>query len=272
VAWLREVVTRAGESRCERSRFILASLSTNNASALACRSWSCPTCQRAKWFAARELVARGMRAAFERGDEVRFLTLTDGSRNGTMTIPQLSEAWDDLAKLLRAGGPAPARPARGSGAAAQGRWRSACLARKSLLSEYALVLEVGPRGGRLHAHVVLTGRYIHQPKLAAWARRCGFGSVVDIRSVNASSAEEVARYSSKLAGYSAKAGQEVAQMRSRAARRLRPLRTSRGWYPGGLRQVEADLGIRGNSPSDDVGPWVLLRHDGAGVITSARRL
>jgi hypothetical protein len=61
-------------------------------------------------------------------------------------------------------------------------------------------------------------------------------------------------------------------MRSRAARRLRPLRTSRGWYPGGLRQVEADLGIRGSGPSDDLGPWVLIRHDGAGVITSAKPL
>jgi hypothetical protein len=183
-----------------------------------------------KWRAAREFVERGMRAAFERDDEVRFLTLTDGSRKGDMTIKQLSGAWDDLAKLLRAGGPAPPRPPRGSGAAAQRRWRNACRARRPFLSEYALVLELGPRGGRLHAHVILTGRYIHQPKLAGWARRCGFGAVVDIRSVNAASSEEVARYALKLAGYSSKAGQEVALMRSRAGRRLRPLRTSRGWF------------------------------------------
>jgi hypothetical protein len=213
-----------------------------------------------------------MRAAFERGDEVRFVTLTDGTRDGTMTVKQLSGAWDDLAKLLRAGGPAPARPPRGSGANAQRRWRAACRARRSYLAEYALVLEVGPRGGRLHAHAMLTGSYIHQPKLAAWARRCGFGAVVDIRSVNAGSADEVSAYASKLASYSSKAGQEVAGLRSRAARRLRPLRTSRGWYPGGLRRVEAELGIRGSGPSDDAGPWVLIRHDGHGAIASVKHL
>ena len=134
------------------------------------------------------------------------------------------------------------------------------------------MLELGPRGGRLHAHVVLTGRYVHQPRLAAWARRSGFGSVVDIRSVNVGSADEVAAYASKLAGYSSKAGKDVAAMRSRANQRLRPLRTSRGWYPGGLRQVEADLGIRGSGENDDRGPWVLIRHDGAGVITVAKAL
>jgi hypothetical protein len=123
--------------------------STNAAFPLSCRSWTCPSCSRVKWWAARELVARGMRAAFERGDEVRFLTLTDGSRGGTMTIKALSSAWDDLANLLRAGGPAPPRPPRGSGADAQQRWRATCKARRSYLSEYALVLEVGPRGGRL---------------------------------------------------------------------------------------------------------------------------
>jgi hypothetical protein len=211
-----------------------------------------------------------MRAAFERGEELRFLTLTDGTRGGTMTIKQLSDAWDDLAKLLRAGGPAPRRPSRGSGQDAQRRWRASCKARRSYLSEYALVLEVGPRGGRLHAHVILSGRYIHQPKLAAWARRCGFGGVVDIRAINASSAEEVAAYAAKLARYTIKAAEQVAKMRSLANRRLRPLRTSRGWYPGGLRKVEADLGIRGSGVGDDAGPWVLIRHDGTGVITSAK--
>jgi hypothetical protein len=96
--------------------------------------------------------------------------------------------------------------------------------------------------------------------------------VLDIRYVNAGSTDEVAAYASKLAGYSSKAGKDVAEMRSRASRRLRPLRTSRGWYPGGLRRVESDLGIRGNSEGDDRGPWVLIRHDGAGLITSAKTL
>jgi hypothetical protein len=196
------------------------------------------------------------------------MTLTDGSRHGTMTVRQLSAAWDDLAKLLRAGGPAPLRPPRGSGALAQQRWRAASRARKSFLSEYALVLEIGPRGGRLHAHVVLTGRYIPQRRLSAWARRCGFGAVVDIRLVNPSDAGKVAHY---LASYAVKAGKDVALMKGRARKRLRPLRTSRGWYPGGLRQVEADLGIRGKGGTDP-GPWVLLTHDAKGVLTAVKTL
>jgi hypothetical protein len=40
--------------------------------------------------------------------------------------------------------------------------------------------------------------------------------------VNAGSANEVAAYASKLAGYSSKASKEVSEMRSRASRRLRP--------------------------------------------------
>lgn len=269
--WLAEVFERARGGRCPRSRYVLASLSTNNAFPLPCRSWACETCQVAKARAARELLRRGMRTAYERGEELRFLTLTDGSRRGTMNVKELSAAWDKLAKLLRAGGPAPPRPARGSGAAAQERWRKRCIARRPLLDEYALVLEVGPRGGRLHAHALLTGRYIHQPSLSKWAKRSGFGSVVDIRAVNAGSSNEVAAYAGKLAAYGMKAAEEVAKMRSRANRRLRPLRTSRGWYPGGLRRVEADLGMR-RDDSDDAGPWVLIRHDGDGTITSAKRL
>lgn len=196
------------------------------------------------------------------------MTLTDGSRGGTMSVKQLSAAWDDLAKLLRAGGPAPTRPPLGSGARAQSRWRAACRARRSFLSDYALVLEIGPRGGRLHAHVVLTGRFIPQRRLSAWARRCGFGAVVDIRLVNAADAAKVAHY---MANYAAKAGKDVALLKGRAARRVRPLRTSRAWYPGGLRQVEADLGIRKANPRD-LGPWVLIKHDGAGHVTTARPL
>jgi hypothetical protein len=92
---------------------------------------------------------------------------------------------------------------------------------------------------------------------------------VDIRQVKAADAGKVAHY---IASYAAKAGKDVAALRGRFGKRLRPLRTSRGWYPGGLRQVEADLGIRKPVTRKDLGPWVLIRHDGAGVITSAKTL
>lgn len=270
--WAREAVARAGESRCERSRYVLASLSTETAFNVACRSWACDHCQLAKGRAARELLRRGMRAASERGDELRFLTVTDGSARGTMTVAQLSAAWDNLAELLRAGGPAPPRPPKGSGAEAQARWRAACRARRSYLSEYALVLEVGQRGGRLHAHVILTGRYVPQRKLALWAKRCGFGSVVDIRAIDAGRASEVAIYATKLADYATKAAGALPASKVVGRKRLRVLRTSRGWCEGGFRRVETELGYRSEKGRRDPGPWLLIRHNGAGKVTATRTL
>lgn len=188
------------------------------------------------------------------------MTVTDGSKSGTMSVAELSAAWDDLAKLLRAGGPAPPRPPRGSGKEKQAAWRRRSKARTSYLSEYALVLELGTQGQqRLHAHIIFTGRFIPQRLLSRWARRCGFGRIADIREIDTSNAEEVARYAAKLAYYGAKAGEAVAMLKRRSRSRLRPLRTSRGWYPGGLRRVEEELGIRKSGGSNDPGPWVLIQ-------------
>lgn len=188
------------------------------------------------------------------------MTLTDGSKSGTMTVAELSAAWDDLAKLLRAGGPAPPRPPSGSGKAKQEAWRRRCKARTPYLSEYALVLELGTQGQkRLHAHVIFTGRFIPQRLLSRWARQCGFGRIADIREIDTSNAEDVARYAAKLAYYGAKAGEAVAKLKRRSRSRLRPLRTSRGWYLGGLRRVEEELGIRKSGGSKDPGPWVLIQ-------------
>lgn len=265
-------MARAGDSRCERSRYVLASLSTGAAFNVSCRSWTCEHCRVAKGRAARELVRRGMRAAIERGDELRFLTVTDGSARGTMTVAQLSAAWDNLAELLRVGGPAPPRPPKGSGEEAQARWRARCRARRPYLSEYALVLEVGRRGGRLHAHVILTGRYVPQRKLSAWAKRCGFGSVVDIRAIDQGRAAEVAGYATKLADYATKAAGELPAGKVRGRKRLRVLRTSRGWYDGGLRRVETELGYRSEKGSRDPGPWLLIRHNGGGRVVAKRTL
>lgn len=201
------------------------------------------------------------------------MTLTDGSKGGTMTVADLGRAWDDLAKLLRAGGPAPPRPPRGAGRKKQDAWRRKCKTRTSYLAEYALVLEIGSKGQRrLHAHVIFTGRYIPQRRLSAWARKCGFGRVTDIREVATGDAQEVARYAAKLAWYGAKAGEAAAKLKRRSRTRLRPLRTSRGWYPGGLRRVEEELGIRTSGGSSDPGPWVLIQRDPSGVIVSARFL
>lgn len=269
-SWVQQIVAATGKGRCKKSERILASVSTGRAFPIACRSWLCPSCQRFKWAAARALVARGILAAHERGERVRFVTLTS---RGSPSIKQFSACWDDLAKLLRAGGPAPKRPPRGSGGKQQERWRRRCKARSSYLREYALVLEIGPGGShQLHAHVLMTGRFIPQRLLSAWARRSGFGKVAYIQNVQLGDAAEVAAYAAKLAGYGSKAGQEVAKLKKRTRLRLRPLRTSRGWYPGGLRKVEEDLGMRSSSDGTDPGPWVLIRHDGQGAPISYKVL
>jgi hypothetical protein len=118
----------------------------------------------------------------------------------------------------------------------------------------------------------MTGRFIPQRLLSAWARRSGFGKVAYIQDVQLGDAAEVAAYAAKLAGYGSKAGQEVAKLKKRTRLRLRPLRTSRGWYPGGLRKVEEDLGMRSSSDGTDPGPWVLIRHDGQGAPISYKEL
>lgn len=219
------------------------------------------------------LFERGILAAFARGERVRFLTLTDGSKRGTMSVHDLSEAWTKLATMLRRGGPPLPRPPKGSGKDAQAKWRRQCKARKPLLSEYAMVLEVGTTGqGRLHAHVLFTGRYIKQSRLSAWAKLAGFGRVVDIREVPSGDAAAAAAYAAKLAAYVSNQGKAVAKLKRLSRIRVRPVRKSHGWYPGGLRKVEEELGIRKAGGRKDPGPWVLITHDGKGRAIRHRRL
>jgi hypothetical protein len=263
--FVQHIVATTAPSSCTNSQRIVVSLSTGNAFPLACRSWLCDACSSKKWLAARVLFERGILAAFARGERVRFLTLTDGSKHGTMTVHDLSQAWVKLATMLRKGGPPLPRPPKGSGKEAQAKWRRQCKARKPLLSEYAMVLEVGSKGqGRLHAHVLFTGRYIKQSRLSTWAKQAGFGRVVDIREVPSGDAAAAAAYAAKLAYYGAKQGQAVAKLKRLSRVRIRPIRKSHGWYPGGLRKVEEELGIRKAGGSKDPGPWVLITHDGKG--------
>jgi hypothetical protein len=212
-----------------------------------------------------------MRAAWERGERVRFLTLTDGSRRGDMTLEKLGAAWDDLAKLLRAGGPAPERPPRledrEESRRAQLRWRQACKKRQPLLREYASVVEFGSLGDeRIHLHVVATGEFVKQTVLSRWAKQCGFGPVAYIRQVAKGSDEALAGYAAKMAGYVSKSGQDIAAKHyERGAFRIRPVRTSRNWYSGGIRRAEVETGLRKEGKGRDRGPWVVLEQTPDGV-------
>jgi hypothetical protein len=250
----------------------LVNLTSGHSFGVICKSWSCSYCQKRKWVAVAALLYNGIERAWDEGERVRLVTLTDGSGAG-MTVAEVSAAWDKLAKLLKRGGPAPTRPTAGEGAAAQAAWRRACKQRISYLSEYAMVLEVGGKGNRqLHAHVLMTGRYIYQAGLSRWAASCGFGHVADVREVKRGDAAEVGGYAAKqLAGYASKTGQALA-LADRAEERLRPVRLSRGWYGGGLRKTEEELGLRPPSDRQPQGNWFIIKHNDTRAFVSAQPL
>ena len=147
------------------------------------------------------------------------MTLTDGSA-GTMTVAGLYEAWNKLRTRLT-------RERKG------GRY----------VNEYAAVVEVQTRGA-LHLHVLMTGRYVPQRKLAGMAMDAGFGRCTDIREVKPSAAGDApgssAYVTKQLAGYLTK--QAAAALGEKTAVRRRPLRSSRGWAGRlSLREAERQL-------------------------------
>lgn len=276
-AWCASVVASARRSWCSSSRRYLASVTTGRAFTLPCHAWNCPGCNRRKWFACRELFRIGVESAWARDERVRFVTLTDP--HGQMSVEELSAAWDDLAQLLRRGGPAPRRPEKPAKLETEAEkkewqkryasWLRKCKAREPLLSEYAAVVEFGDAHDRIHLHVLMTGDFVPQKQLAYWAKRCGFGRINFICEVEVGAAEKVGGYAGKMASYAAKASKRVELMKERGALRVRPVRSSKGWVPGGLRGIEEQLGIRpkkrsAGKPSRDGGPWAIIELNSKG--------
>jgi hypothetical protein len=158
------------------------------------------------------------------------------------------------------------------------------LKKQQLLKEYVTVVELQERA-EPHLHVIATGEYIPQKKLAAWGEQSGFGRCSDIRAVRGTGPRSITGYvlkqlSNELAGYVTKA--RVSQLKERAAndghakrKQVRPVRVSRGWYPGGLKAAEQaalrDLSeLMGREEESDPGPWfvVLKRADGGVSVVS----
>jgi len=173
--------------------------------------------------------------AQNRGERLRFMTLTEDSAR-PLDVAGLSKAWNKLRTELK---------------------------QKKLLTEYAAAFEVTKKG-RPHLHVLFSGEFIHQRKLASWAERVGFGRVTDIRAVGfdlAGDDERSAAYIAKeMAGYVSKS--KGASAGKLVAQRRRPLRTSQGWYPGGMKRAEAELLAEvGDEDKKDKGPfWFVLGH------------
>lgn len=214
--------------------FYLVNLDEDTAFPMACKGWGCPVCSRRRARAARLLFERGMVAAVRRNERLRFMTLTDDAP-GTMTVPELGRCWNRL---------------RGK------------LVRKGLLRDYAMVVEFQQRGA-LHIHAVCTGEFIPQRKLASWAKDAGWGAHAHIAEVK--SVLDVATYSLKAASYATKAMSSAEAMRKKGATRVRPIRTSTGWLPGGLRAIEEELRIRPSGKSE--ARWAKVRVMPDGSIT-----
>jgi hypothetical protein len=209
------------------------SRSTGKAYPMACGSWACPTCARKKKAIAKRAIEVGMYKAFLDGLLVRFLTVTDDGK-GQMSVADLYDSWNRLRLILKRGG---------------------------YLSDYAAALELQGRGA-LHLHVLATGSYVPVRKLSEFAKRSGFGPVVDVRAVKGDGDEDAknsAAYVAKeLAGYVMKDGKGLAE---KTAVRRRPVRFSRDWgcNLGQAQKLIADEMQEAREGEPDPGPWVVVR-------------
>jgi hypothetical protein len=217
----------------------VVSLSTRRAVLLPCGSWVCEHCGHKKKIAARLMMEEGIHRAQRRGDRVRFITLTSPNGRG-LTTRELYQAFSRLRVKLR---------------------------RSGHLREYFAVVEP-TRAGALHLHVLATGKYLPQRRLSELAAWAGFGRIADIRAITGTGDGSAGDYPVKtLASYATKAN--AAKLASRGARRLRPVRTSRGWFPGGMAEAEREVGGRMAaelSLSPDPGPWLFVVKGGDGAL------
>jgi hypothetical protein len=232
---------RARRTQCPNARgSYIWSLSTDRASEIVCGRWDCSWCQWRKRAAACLVLQWGLQTAWALGERVRFLTLTDGSK-GAMNVADFYKAWNRLRVTLaraRPGGP--------------------------YMNEYAAIVEVQKRGA-LHLHVLMTGRYVPQPKLVGMATAAGFGRCTDIREVRRvarDGAKGSADYVTKqLAGYLTK--QSAVALAAKTNERRRPLRTSRGWGGGitmrGAMRLLAEAWLEDAGKDRDTGPFAFVQ-------------
>lgn len=174
-----------------------------------------------------------MTRAYENHGRVRVLTLTAPGRGG-MTLEETAKGWNRVMATLRR------RRADGS----------------RLVESYAGVVEFQKRG-EPHIHALVSGpEYLPVEELRRIAvgrpsSRGKFGPRVGIEAVGREDSELIAGYLSKfeetavtLAGYMAKGKVEGWHREGRA--RVRPVWSSRDWYPGGLAAAEESVRVRWN--------------------------
>jgi len=253
-SFLSKSVARARGSSCPNCKgFYVVSAETGRAFEMSCKGWTCPICSRKRRAVGVELIAGGVERARSRGERIRFVTLT--APPSGMSMSELYCSWNRIRTALKKSGE---------------------------LAQYCAVVELGgEQRPEPHLHALTTGRFIPQERLSDLAQRAGFGRVADIRAVRGTGDRSAVAYvtkqlASQVVGYLMKS--ELARLAERAefdggiAKRaqVRPLRLSRGWYPGGFKAAEKICAQRAaermghdGEPSDP-GPWYLVikRWDG----------
>jgi hypothetical protein len=210
--------------------------------------------------AATEVIAGGVWRHIEKGERLRFITLTPPSWG--MTMPELGAAWN--------------------------RFR-ATLKKFQLLDEYVSVAELQERQ-EPHLHIIASGEYVRQAQLSTWAEKAGFGPVADIRAVRGAGEKSLTGYLLKqlnheLADYVTKASAAKLKERaeidaSKSRKQVRPVRLSRKWYPGGFKAAEQAVLARMAAQREaeghikDEGPWFVIKRapDGNVAVLSRPKL
>ena len=242
---VRNALRRAKKTQCPNAYTPLHAYSTSSGRAyeIPCGSWSCSFCGWKKQRVAEYLALAGMVSAHNRGERLRFITLTEDPKN-PLDVPKLSACWNRLRTTLT---------------------------RSGVLDQYCSVVETTSKQ-RPHMHLVATGSYIPQWKLAKLAQGAGFGRVVDIRAVDMDPESQ----STGAAGYIAKELSAYVSKQKKGdalgrlvAKRRRPMRTSRGWYPGGMKRAEKELLALCSFDDEkrDKGPWWFVIGDAGSTLT-----
>jgi hypothetical protein len=245
----RELVDAAPKTRCPNTYGLyIASADKRVAYPLTCGRWDCsaPGCGGLKAAGAREVFTGGYELARERGEWVRLATLT--SLPGT-SGPEFQAGLNRLLNVLRD---------------------------KGWLSEYGGAIE-RTQTGLPHAHLMMTGAYIAQDELSRLAyggRTCEtrLGEVTDIRAVRSTGPRSALttyllkqQTGAELAQYVTKAATEQARARRavEGVKYHRPIRLSRGWYPGGQGAAEKVVKARWSDGAEPVtaNDWAILRLD-----------
>jgi hypothetical protein len=191
-----------------------------------------------------------MDQGFERYGRVRALTLTAPGRGG-MTLEEVAKGWNRVMASLRR--------KRSDGSRA--------------VESYAGVIEFQDRE-EPHIHAALIGPdFLPVKRLRSLAvgregSKGRFGSRIRIEEITPEDGEAVSGYLSKMEGLAGDFARyltkgKVEGLHRRGRTRVRPVWSSRGWYPGGLTGAEEAVRLRwsGGEPLPPAEDWRLERVD-----------